>query len=130
MLEFASADAVRRGGNGPRPPKNDPAKKPFETSHRGGDSNRSGIGRGDHPHGKRAEVVQQSEMVAATGDGENREKDGARMNAGDAQERPHKRARDSRDASNKRRPKPGAALALAQREKVAIVPSEGKKIKF
>lgn len=44
---------------------------------------------------------------------------------GDADGRPR-----TRDTGKKWRPKPGAALALAKRESTAIVPSEGKKIMF
>ena len=52
---------------------------------------------------------------------------------GDGEREDKKRERRPRrddDRGSKRRAKPGAALALAQREKVSIVPSEGQKIKF
>jgi hypothetical protein len=39
-------------------------------------------------------------------------------------------AEGARHKGPKTRPKPGAALALAKRESVAIVPSQGQKITF
>lgn len=67
------------------------------------------------------------EANAGTNEGEQetteaKEQPQKRVPKGDEQ---YVRARDGR-----LRPKPGAALALAKREAVAIVPSAGKKIVF
>jgi hypothetical protein len=44
--------------------------------------------------------------------------------------RPERVYRDRIGKDGKARPRPGAALAMAKRENVGIVESEGKKIKF
>lgn len=51
----------------------------------------------------------------------------------DYDKRPKKMRRTEEEPSKSkfnRRPKPGAALALAKREKFAIVPSEGSRMTF
>jgi len=123
VLEFASPDAVRRGGMGPRPPKHDSGKKDTE-------SRRSDNSGANYPQRKGPHPSRKIDIVPGEGkdDGERGAK--STVEGDEAQERPHKRMRDGKDISHHRRPKPGAALALAQREKVAIVPSEGKKIRF
>lgn len=111
-IEYASPDAVRRGGGpGARP------ERGVKRRERGEEE-----GRKERP-GK-------DEKAAAHAVEEANEEDG--------QEPPRKRpAREKADTLHVRkgrdgRPRatPGAALALAKRESVAIVPSEGKKIKF
>lgn len=112
VVEYASPEAVRRGGAGPRPERKEqyagkraraaadaaegedagsPAKRQrFEDTEEGGDRGRreDGAGRGGYSRGGR----------------------------GGKGPRP--------------RTRPGAALALAKREDVAIVPSQGKKTVF
>lgn len=123
VLEFASPDAVRRGGNGPRPPKTDSGKK--DTESRRKDSSGGGHAQRKGPHPSR-----DADSVPDEGKGYGEKREKGVVDGDEVQERPHKRTRDGKDSSHHRRPKPGAALALAQREKIAIVPSEGKKIKF
>ena len=79
VVEYASAEAVRRGGGGglPRPVK--PVKK--------------------GPHSERREEV-------------------------------GTKGKEKVVVNDRSRPKPGAALALAKRETVAIIPSRGQKITF
>jgi len=102
-LEYASPDAVRRGGQLLSAKDVErPRKKPrVETSR---NSQREDSQRHD-PEGE--EAPQQEN--------------------GNAPQR-ERRVRVGRDG--KTRPRPGAALAMAKRENVAIVESEGQKIKF
>ena len=129
VVEYASPDAVRRGGGGPPRDKDKDGDTSKFKSREGGKVR----------PGKRERVANR----AGGADGEDGE-------AGDedAEERapPTKRRRSEgeegarerkgvgRDARRSgqpaRRAKPGAALAQAQREAVSIVPSQGKKIVF
>ncbi|KAH8105978.1 hypothetical protein BXZ70DRAFT_917633 [Cristinia sonorae] len=123
VVEYASPDAVRRGGAGPRPEK-DKAK-----AHASGQG--ESFSRGDTRPKRKAAGEDGDEggdapMVAGGGDEipawkkrrTDTDTDGARTH------------RYSRDGKPKARPKPGAALALAKRETATIVPSQGKKIVF
>jgi len=106
-LEFASADAVRRGGNGPRKPANPQGPR----------QPRVVQSRGEYP------VVHSTSNNKVQADGEEEP----------AAKRPKKQSRDVHlrtDGPAGVRPRPGAALAAAQREKTGIVASEGKKIVF
>jgi RNA recognition motif-containing protein len=105
VLEYASLDAVRRGGQLPvkgseRPrkkPKTDKSMDSFQS-----ESQPSGINntRGQ-PQSNKAQAPQ-----------------------------PERKPYERLGRDGKARPRPGAALAMAKRENVAIVESEGKKIKF
>ncbi|KAG8745537.1 hypothetical protein FRC10_007715 [Ceratobasidium sp. 414] len=105
VLEFGSPDAVRRGGGGPRPRKEQAEKD------QPGDTPRAAKRR------KYASTNEQAE------DGEETKPE-PRKSAPKGGEQ-YVRAKDGR-----LRPRPGAALAMARREAVAIVPSAGKKIVF
>ncbi|KAH8113327.1 RNA-binding domain-containing protein [Phellopilus nigrolimitatus] len=121
VVEYASPDAARRGGHrekgagwaaeGRRSPRKKYAKR------EDGDEESKG---GRLPRRKR-EDQQDGGGENAGGDGEEADvprADGKRTRSDDKSTRPSKRT------------KPGAALALAQREKYAIVPSEGTRLTF
>jgi len=116
VVEYASADAVRRGGGAghKRKPQSASAGAPKE-SHARSKSRDSTMG--DGARGKSGVEMTvtspQEERSAATGRG-----DGA-----SAKPKVDHRRHKSRIA-------PGAALALAKREQVAIVPSQGRRITF
>jgi hypothetical protein len=96
---------VRRGGGGPRPRKDREEKEQPEETPRAAKKR------------KYASANEENDGVEET-----KEAPQKRVPKGDEQ---YVRARDGR-----LRPKPGAALALAKREAVAIVPSAGKKTVF
>ncbi|KLO10138.1 hypothetical protein SCHPADRAFT_878411 [Schizopora paradoxa] len=110
VVEYASPDAVRRGGHRekgegrPKGPKNFTNSKP--------------VGRKYTEGGE-----EDSEQVHGDDNGQGDK-------GGDGSFASRKNERGSKDGYSKRRPKPGAALALAKRENVAIVPSEGTRITF
>jgi len=116
VVEYASADAVRRGGGAGHKPKKAPAEYPSEghayrkrhdrTVGDGADEKRSTAAIATNPR------PQEKESTAAG------RRSGASTNAEVA-----RKTRKSRTA-------PGAALALAKREQVAIVPSQGRRITF
>jgi RNA recognition motif-containing protein len=118
VVEYASADAVRRGGGaGPRPKK----------------ASAEGTGK-DLPHrkkrgsvvGDRANEQSHTTTITTTKNSKQQEAEGiapGRRNGAFAKAKVNSGAR-------KPRPTPGAALALAKREQVAIVPSQGRRITF
>ncbi|KAI0068675.1 hypothetical protein BV25DRAFT_24322 [Artomyces pyxidatus] len=119
VVEYASADAVRRGGGGPRPNKREKVFR-RDDPESGGPRKKRKL--------KQAEREKAEAVVGVT--------TGA---PAPVQERSAQKERsaskgeltgDRRERSNKRRAAPGAALALARREQVSIVPSQGKRIVF
>ncbi|KAI0638036.1 hypothetical protein C8Q77DRAFT_1088986 [Trametes polyzona] len=118
VVEYASPEAVRRGGGaGPRPERaakeHSGAKKRGRADGEGNavaDRDDAG-GDEDRPHAKK-----RREEGAEEGARGGKRADGA--------------ARGKGGKPPRTRTKPGAALALAKREDVAIVPSQGKKIVF
>jgi hypothetical protein len=122
VVEYAGADAVRRGA----PKSAKPVDRP-EHKGRGGrrppraDNPRY---RTDRPPKQAEEQPEAVETAATVEPRQNKPWDGKdRSTKGDNVD-------GVRHKGPKTRPKPGAALALAKRESVAIVPSEGKKITF
>ncbi|VDB90101.1 unnamed protein product [Peniophora sp. CBMAI 1063] len=116
VVEFASPDAVRRGGGGPRPPRE-----------RDGAASYKGRQGGEHPPKKRQKVFDGDVPVESA--------DAPTSDPAHSRERPaathgRDRAGAGKDRGKRHRPAPGAALALAKREQVGIVPSQGTKIKF
>jgi hypothetical protein len=109
VLEYGSPDAVRRGGGGPRPRKDQAETEQSEETPRAAKKRKIAEASGDNNEGEQEAT-------------EPKEQPQKRAPKGDEQ---YVRAKDGR-----LRPKPGAALALAKREAVAIVPSAGKKIVF
>lgn len=123
-VEYASADAVRRGGGpGPRP----------ERSKYNRDSGRDDArGDRDQRRGPRTSVTDaggDAVMDDGTGAGD-ATVGGAGVGGGEDGPPKRKEERVRLDRKGKPRTKPGAALAAAQREQAAIVPSLGKKITF
>lgn len=112
VVEYASADAVRRGGGaGSRPNK---VSRPVATA---------GLERRESAGGNRGERKGRQEATIFTSGPPRDEKS---MDSG-------RRSGASKKVDNgtrKPRPAPGAALALAKREQVAIVPSQGRRITF
>ncbi|KAJ1308583.1 hypothetical protein OPQ81_004282 [Rhizoctonia solani] len=103
VLEYGSPDAVRRGGGGPRPNKRQIEKdQPEET----------------------ARAAKKRKFAEANADNNT---------AGEAAENPQPKSKEEqyvRAKDGRLRPKPGAALAMAKKEAVAIVPSTGKRTVF
>ena len=135
VVEYASAEAVRRGGGGPRP-KADQGTGPRKISFRGhndrsGAGKRGGVSRGGHGD---SEGRGRTDVGDEIGRGANAldHYDAAP----DLVEEVHesRRAHSGTDKGGykgvKGRSKPGAALALAKRESAAIVASQGQKITF
>lgn len=110
VVEYASPDAVRRGGHREKGEGRPNGPKKF--------SNSKPVGRKYTEGGE-----EDSERVHEGANGQSDK-------GGDGTFASRKNERGSRDGYAKRRPKPGAALALAKRENVAIVPSEGTRITF
>ncbi|KAJ7693865.1 hypothetical protein B0H17DRAFT_932497 [Mycena rosella] len=124
VVEYASADAVRRGapkvkreeGGADRVPqrrkeaksRGPRAEKKLEREHKAGDAPTSTFG---PPRAGGRPSYDKTSTPHASRDAES---------GGGARER----------KGPKNRPKPGAALALAKRESAAIVPSQGKKVVF
>ncbi|KAH9938287.1 uncharacterized protein B0H18DRAFT_1112462 [Fomitopsis serialis] len=133
VVEYASPDAVRRGGNIPR------SKDP---------NDKNGYAKARERQGKMGRTHQRDDASSP----QRKRKTGGEEDAGaDADAEPDA---DGENASPKRRrvedgtrtsergtagkggkpprarPKPGAALALAKRETAAIVPAQGRKIVF
>lgn len=108
IMEYASADAVRRGGG--------PGAREKRLGKGGGNKstmkNRAaGAERQDtNDHGDDAKDVQERGQAEGGYAGRKSWREG--------------------DRESRHRPRPGAALALAKRESTAIVPSEGTRIKF
>ncbi|GJE84512.1 RNA-binding domain-containing protein [Phanerochaete sordida] len=141
VVEYASPEAVRRGGAGPRdkgkgaPPRSRPDGDAAQ-----GEEQQDGEGEQRKRRGERVRPKRKSEAGGAE-DGEqpakrarvereappHAEDDGRRDARGS---RGGREGREGRDSRPKVRAKPGAALANAKREAVGIVPSEGKKIVF
>ena len=131
-MEYASAEAVRRGGGGPRPKLDErtgPRKGPSHGGHSGGSERGGGkvsrSGRGDREGQRKDPRVEIGDPLE---DAASKDEDIAPKvsHAG----RPHSGADKSGYKGVKGRSKPGAALALAKRESAAIVASQGQKITF
>ncbi len=119
VVEYASPEAVRRGG-GPR-----------------GDRDKTKDTRdNEKPNARRGERVRPTrKRTAEDGDpeGDEVEKPVKRVRLEEnevASEHPVRERREGEGRQSKFRAKPGAALAMAKRETVSIVPSQGKKIVF
>lgn len=114
VVEYASADAVRRGGGpGSRPNKVSslvttvsPARRERREPVEGNRGDRKG----------RLETT-----VSESGPQDEKDVDSSRRSSA---------FRKVDNGTRKPRPAPGAALALARREQVAIVPSQGQRITF
>ncbi|KAG9317741.1 hypothetical protein JVU11DRAFT_1958 [Chiua virens] len=119
VVEYASPDAVRRGGGGPRNPKLSRNQKG-----RGGGENKSP--RIPHKGSTNTPYTKQRRPRPAEAEGA----DDAEIPAGGTTSRSRQSDRAGRDRGYTRRARPGAALAQAQRQSAAILPSQGQKIMF
>ncbi|KAF8680946.1 RNA recognition motif [Rhizoctonia solani] len=106
VLEYGSPDAVRRGGGGPRPNKRNMEKEEAKETPRAAKKRKFAESNAENPDEKEG-VVESPQRPKSKGDDQ------------------YVRAKDGR-----LRPKPGAALAMAKKETVAIVPSTGKRTVF
>ena len=127
VVEYASPDAVRRGGG----PRGDNATK---DNRKGKDRDTSDGHDSYKPFSKRKVVsedadngdVEMGDEAEETVERPARKK--RRTDGNGDVPRTHRYAKEGKPP--KARPKPGAALALAKRETATIVPSQGKKIVF
>ncbi|KAH7887434.1 hypothetical protein F5I97DRAFT_828079 [Phlebopus sp. FC_14] len=110
VVEYASAEAVRRGGGGHRNPKQE----------RNGASKHQKSGVERHTRPRRQSNIQEHDEVTTPVEGEEK------LDGASSQRPTHGR----HDRSHKSRAKPGAALAQAPRQSAAILPSQGRKIVF
>ena len=117
VVEYASADAVRRGG-GPGSRPNNKGSSGVTTA--GKDRHE----RREPAEGNREEKKGHLETAVSTSGPRDEEKS---MDSG---QRSGGASRTVVKGARKSRPAPGAALALAKRERVAIVASQGRKITF
>lgn len=115
VVEYASPEAVRRGGAGPRPERKEQyaGKRARAAADAQTHDAAEGEDAGSPAKRQRFEDADEGGDRGRRGDGAGR---GGRGGRGGKGPRP--------------RTRPGAALALAKREDVAIVPSQGKKIVF
>ncbi|KAH6914665.1 hypothetical protein BKA70DRAFT_1256707 [Coprinopsis sp. MPI-PUGE-AT-0042] len=133
-VEFAGADAVRRGAAKHLLPGGDAkdGKKPFGGKSRGPKDSkppRPSREASDGTKGSTTEFKSRSNYGEAPAAGE--EAGGEEEQSAPKREKRQRPAGSERlGRDGKKRPKPGAALALAKRETAAIVPGQGKKITF
>jgi RNA recognition motif-containing protein len=120
-VEFASPDAVRRGG-GAIPRKRRPLSAGYKKTR----------GRKKKDEGDAAQVAGSDEKPASATQGYDDPHSGKSTKEKMRKERPRSISTGTLvdRGKAKSRPKPGAALAQAKRETAAIVPSQGKKIIF
>lgn len=136
IVEYASLDAARRGGYRPPAANGDAATTKS--------SGKASAGFKSKGHGKKSMGERENANGSAPSNAEAHEDIGPdvsdvqlskKRKTGDDGERAAKKPK-SRDPAERmanskhRRSKPGAALAMAQREKVAIVPSTGTRLVF
>ncbi|OCH90967.1 hypothetical protein OBBRIDRAFT_559083 [Obba rivulosa] len=115
VVEYASPEAVRRGGGAPGAPRISKEKRV-----------------GPRQERLKARTEKRKATEDETGvDVHDEQPAPKRQKAGSSPEKPVKNREDRHNDKRPRpRAKPGAALALAKRESAAIVPSQGKKIVF
>lgn len=109
VVEYASPDAVRRGGvkDSHRKPKNGPTKVQVQPA--------------------QDDVLLPQMPTEPEG---SREDSASEKTANTHSTRGSRSTMGNREKTRRQQPAPGAALALAKRESVAIVPSQGTKITF
>ncbi|CAE7221273.1 unnamed protein product [Rhizoctonia solani] len=106
VLEYGSPDAVRRGGGGPRPNKQHIENEEYKET---------------------ARVAKKRKFAEA-----NVEEEESPERAIESPKKPNSKGDEQyvRAKDGRLRPKPGAALAMAKKEVVSIVPSTGKRTVF
>ena len=118
VVEYASADAVRRGGGAGHKPR----KKPTEVH-----------SEGHSRYNRRESVVddEANEKGSTTTTTTTTPSKAQKSTAADRRSDTFAKSKVTHGTrTRKSRPTPGAALALAKREQVAIVPSQGRRITF
>ena len=116
MVEYASAEAVRRGGG--------PGHKPKKTSSEGAKESQSRRKERDSAVDDGASGKRFTEAITTSAKPPEEKSTAIGRRTG-------KSAKSKVDhGKHKSRLAPGAALALAKREQVAIVPSQGRRITF
>ncbi|EKM59782.1 uncharacterized protein PHACADRAFT_137996 [Phanerochaete carnosa HHB-10118-sp] len=119
VVEYASPEAVRRGGGLLREKTKDVPHQQQDEAAGGGHEQKRRAGR----------VRPKRKSEVAEGAAERQDERLAKRPRLEREEPPHK-AWEGREGRQKIRAKPGAALANAKRETAGIVPSQGKKIVF
>jgi RNA recognition motif-containing protein len=122
VVEYASADAVRRGGG----PGHKPRKKSGEV-HGEGHSRRK---RRDSVVGDEANEKGSTTTTTTPSRAQEKEKSTTVDRRSDRSAKSNVINGTRTWKSKSSRPAPGAALALAKREQVAIVPHQGRRITF
>ncbi|KAK0190502.1 hypothetical protein F5146DRAFT_930357, partial [Armillaria mellea] len=115
VVEYASADAVRRGTSKPKAPEvREKRKRPFDKSH------------------KKQEPSREHKRAGVEDDGVKERDDDSRPVPQHNRFEGSERRGGTGPANYRNRPRPGAALAQAQRQSAAILPSSNsaKKITF
>jgi RNA recognition motif-containing protein len=127
VVEYASADAVRRGGGAGHKPR----KKSTEV-HGEGHSRRKTRDSvvDDEVNEKGPTTTTTTTTTTSTPSKAQKEKSTATDRRSDRSAKPKVTNETRTRKSKSSRPAPGAALALAKREQVAIVPSQGRRITF
>ncbi|KAI9513352.1 hypothetical protein F5148DRAFT_295223 [Russula earlei] len=118
VVEYASADAVRRGGGGGHRPK----KISTEVSGEG----HAGVRRKRRDPEVDDRADEKARSTATTTRAQSHEE---KSTAAGGRDRPSAKWKNNH-GTRKSRTTPGAALAQAKREQVAIVPSQGRRITF
>lgn len=119
MVEYASAEAVRRGGGAGHKPR-----KKLTEVHSEGHSlrKRTRDSTADNRTQEKGSTTTTTTLPKAQTE---------RSTAADRQSDTSAKSKVTNGTrTRKSRPAPGAALALAKREQVAIVPSQGRRITF
>jgi len=116
VVEYASADAVRRGGGDGHKPKKTSTDGPGK-GHARSKSRDSAVGDDAKKKGNMAIITTPSKPQEENNTAVSR-RGGISAKS------------KSNHGMRKSRPAPGAALALAKREQVAIVPSQGRRKTF
>ncbi|BGP23987.1 RNP24 [Rhodotorula toruloides] len=139
-VEYASAEAVRRGavgtksgggGGGGRGNAGPKRRGPREEHEEGGEEEyeQRGAGRGQRRE-REWDDTDVKALAAQAGADTGYDGPPSRAHRGPKPQRDDARKRGREDGGGVKRPKPGAALAMAQRASEGIVQSTGKKITF
>ena len=130
VVEYASADAVRRGGGGGGGGGGHKPRKKSTEVHSEGHSRRK-----TRDSVADGEVNEKGSTTTTTTTTPSKAQNEKKRTAGDRRSDTSAKSKATTNGtrtwkSKSSRPTPGAALALAKREQVAIVPSQGRRITF
>lgn len=121
VVEYAGADAVRRGAPKVKREEGSTPTRRKDTQHRGSRPDRPDRRQHDSSWSKPKEDLSEKPVVV-----DDQQPTKHRYGERNEQTQPM----NGKQKGPRVRPKPGAALALAKRESAAIVPSKGQKITF